>query len=128
MCRKKGKVIIVGDVALNIKREELYRKEIDLLISTSYGPGRYDEKYERKGLEYPYPYVRWTENRNMEAYLELISQKKINISTLIGETYFAADALKAYADFSFIPPITLSLFISSYIIFPGRTLSGQKAR
>jgi predicted dehydrogenase/threonine dehydrogenase-like Zn-dependent dehydrogenase len=98
MCRKKGKVIIVGDVALNIKREELYKKEIDLLISTSYGPGRYDEKYERKGFEYPYPYIRWTENRNMEAYLELISQKKINTSTLIEATYLASDALKAYED------------------------------
>lgn len=98
MCRKKGKVIIVGDVALNIKREELYKKEIDLLISTSYGPGRYDEKYERKSFEYPYPYVRWTENRNMEAYLELISLNKINVSILIGETYFVEDALKAYED------------------------------
>ena len=98
MCRKKGKVIIVGDVALNIKREELYKKEIDLLISTSYGPGRYDEEYERKGFEYPYSYIRWTENRNMEAYLELISQNKINVSTLIGKTYFVTDALKAYED------------------------------
>ncbi len=110
MCRKKGKVIIVGDVALNIKREELYKKEIDLLISTSYGPGRYDEKYERKGFEYPYPYIRWTENRNMEAYLELISQNKIDISTLIEKIYSIEDAEKAYEnlkDFSNAPLIIL---------------------
>ncbi len=98
MCRKKGKVIIVGDVALNIKREELYKKEIDLLISTSYGPGRYDEKYERKGFEYPYSYVRWTENRNMEAYLELISQNKIDVNALIEKIYSIESAEKAYKD------------------------------
>lgn len=98
MCRKKGKVIIVGDVALNIKREELYKKEIDLLISTSYGPGRYDEKYERKGFEYPYPYIRWTENRNMEAYLELISQSKIDVNVLIEKIYSIGNAEKAYKD------------------------------
>ena len=98
MCRKKGKVIIVGDVALNIKREELYKKEIDLLISTSYGPGRYDDKYEKKGYEYPLSYVRWTENRNMQAYLDLLSQKKINLEKIIGNIYKIDEASKAYED------------------------------
>ncbi|MCL5771864.1 MAG: bi-domain-containing oxidoreductase [Actinobacteria bacterium] len=98
MCRKKGKVVIVGDVALNIKREELYKKEIDLLISTSYGPGRYDDKYEKKGFEYPIAYVRWTENRNMEAYLDLISDRKIILDNIIDNIYPIDEADKAYED------------------------------
>ena len=98
MCRKKGKVVIVGDVALNIKREELYKKEIDLLISTSYGPGRYDDKYEKKGYEYPISYIRWTENRNMEIYLDLLSQKKVNLEKIIGSIYKVDDASKAFED------------------------------
>ena len=98
MCRKKGKVVIVGDVLLNIKREELYKKEIDVLISTSYGPGRYDEKYERKGFEYPISYVRWTENRNMGAYLDLISKKKVILDNIIDKIYLIDEAEKAYQD------------------------------
>ncbi|MHB1377033.1 MAG: bi-domain-containing oxidoreductase [Candidatus Humimicrobiaceae bacterium] len=98
MCRKKGRVIIVGDVALNIKREELYKKEIDILISTSYGPGRYDDKYEKKGFEYPIAYVRWTENRNMEAYLDLISAKRIILDDIIDNIYPIDEASKAYED------------------------------
>lgn len=85
LCRKKGKVTIVGDIGLNLEREEFYKKELDLLISTSYGPGRYDQEYEIKGKDYPYAYVRWTENRNMEAYLQLISENKINIEPLVEE-------------------------------------------
>ena len=83
MTRKKGTVVVVGAVGLGLKREPFYRKEIDLKISCSYGPGRYDELYENKGIDYPYGYVRWTENRNMEEYLKLISEGKINFSFLI---------------------------------------------
>lgn len=98
MCRKKGRVIIVGDVNLNIKREEFYKKELDLLISTSYGPGRYDEKYEQKGVDYPYAYVRWTENRNMQEYLKLLSENKIDIEPLIERTYKVEEVSKAYKE------------------------------
>jgi len=96
MCRKKGRVVIVGAVGLNLKREEFFNKELDVLMSTSYGPGRYDEKYELKGEDYPYAYVRWTENRNMEEYLCLLDNKKINIKPLIERIYPVEDALKAY--------------------------------
>jgi len=96
MCRKKGRVVIVGAVGLNLRREEFYKKELDVLISMSYGPGRYDEKYETKGEDYPYAYVRWTENRNMEEYLCLLNNKKINIKPLIERIYPVEDALKAY--------------------------------
>jgi len=98
MCRKKGKVVIVGAVGLNLKREEFYKKELDVLISTSYGPGRYDEKYESKGVDYPYAYVRWTENRNMEEYLQLLKDGKINILPLIEKTYPIEKAAKAYEE------------------------------
>lgn len=81
--RKKGKVVIVGDVGLGLKRDPLYTKEIDVLISCSYGPGRYDMCYEQKGCDYPYSYVRWTENRNMQAFVQLVEQGKISVDSLI---------------------------------------------
>lgn len=78
-CRKKGRVVLVGDVGLNLNRSDFYKKELDFLISTSYGPGRYDPVYEEGGQDYPLPYVRWTENRNMQAYLELLAKRKIKL-------------------------------------------------
>jgi predicted dehydrogenase/threonine dehydrogenase-like Zn-dependent dehydrogenase len=98
MCRKKGSVIIVGDVGLDLKREKFYKKELDVLISTSYGPGRYDPKYESDGLEYPYAYVRWTENRNIEAYLRLIGGGSIDIKPLIEKVWPAEEANTAYEE------------------------------
>jgi predicted dehydrogenase len=76
-------MVIVGDIGLNVRRETFYRKEIDLLMSTSYGPGRYDRAYEEEGRDYPFPYVRWTMNRNMQAYLELIAAGRIAVAALI---------------------------------------------
>ena len=83
--RKKGKVIFTGTAGNPIKifREKIYQKEIDFLISTSYGPGRYDYRYEIEGIDYPFQYVRWTENRNMKEYLRMIANRKINIDFLI---------------------------------------------
>jgi predicted dehydrogenase len=96
MSRKKGRVIIVGDVGLDLKREKFYKKELDVFISTSYGPGRYDQSYEIDGKDYPYAYVRWTENRNMEAYLGLVRDGKIQVRPLIDRTYPVDEATKAY--------------------------------
>jgi len=98
MCRKKGKVVIVGAVGLNLERHEFYKKELDILISTSYGPGRYDEKYERTDIDYPYAYVRWTENRNMGEYLNLLANGKINIESLVERVYRIEEAGKAYEE------------------------------
>ena len=81
-CRKKGRVVLVGDIGLNLKREDIYKKEIDFLISSSYGPGRYDEKYEKEGSDYPLPYVRWTMNRNMKFYIDMIDKNLINLDDL----------------------------------------------
>src|SRR5207248_9932565 len=76
-CRKKGRVVVVGDVGLHIDRVDMYEKELDLRMSTSYGPGRYDPVYEDEGLDYPLPYVRWTENRNLAEYLRLLADRRI---------------------------------------------------
>lgn len=95
LTRKRGKVIVVGDIGLKIERLSWYEKEIDLRIS-SYGPGRGDEKYENEGIDYPYAYVRWTENRNLDAYLKLLQNKKVNFLSLIEGKYQLEQADLAY--------------------------------
>lgn len=94
--RRKGKVILVGDVKIDFAREQFYAKEIDFLISCSYGPGRYDSSYEIKGNDYPYDYVRWTENRNMEHFVKLLETKKINIQPLISHEFDLNRVIEAY--------------------------------
>lgn len=96
MCRKKGRVVLVGDVGLNLNRADFYQKELDFFISTSYGPGRYDNHYEEQGLDYPVAYVRWTENRNMEEYLRLVAAGKVVVKSLIHATYPVEQATDAY--------------------------------
>jgi predicted dehydrogenase/threonine dehydrogenase-like Zn-dependent dehydrogenase len=96
MCRKKGRVVLVGDVGLNIKREDMYKKELDFHISCSYGPGRYDTYYEEQGLEYPISHVRWTENRNMQSYLQLIANNQIDVKPLVGQNFAIDKASEAY--------------------------------
>ena len=86
-CRKKGRVVLVGDVGLHLQRADMYEKELDFLISTSYGPGRYDDVYELEGQDYPIGYVRWTENRNMEEYLRLLADGRVSLEGLGQETY-----------------------------------------
>lgn len=98
MCKRKGKVVLVGIAGDKINRQDLYAKELDFLISTSYGPGRYDDNYEIKGIDYPYAYVRWTENRNMEEYLRLLADKKIVIDDLIEKIYPISEATNAYRE------------------------------
>lgn len=97
MCRKKGKVVLVGVVGMEINRGDMYAKELDFQISTSYGPGRYDSNYEEKGMDYPLAYVRWTENRNMTEYLQLLDEGKINIESLIDAVYGIEKVDEAFA-------------------------------
>jgi len=99
MCRKKGRVILVGVVGMEINREDMYKKELDFYISTSYGPGRYDPNYEEKGIDYPYHYVRWTENRNMQEYLKMLSERKIKLDNIIEKVYKIEEATRAYQEF-----------------------------
>lgn len=96
LCREKGKVVAVGAVKMDVPRKIYYDKELELRLSRSYGPGRYDYFYEEAGQDYPYSYVRWTENRNMESFLQLISVGKINVKNLITHRFDIADAPKAY--------------------------------
>lgn len=96
MCRKKGRVILVGDVGLNLKRADFYQKELDFYISSSYGPGRYDSNYEEKGIDYPVAYVRWTENRNMAAYLRMLAEGKVKVDALITSVFPVEEAHVAY--------------------------------
>lgn len=95
--RKKGKVVVVGAVPTGFERDPYYyKKELDLRMSCSYGPGRYDLNYEEKGIDYPFPYVRWTEKRNMQAFQELIILNKINLDYLTTHQFDLDDAPKAY--------------------------------
>jgi len=96
LARKKGKIVVVGAVPMNIPRSPFYEKELDLTISCSYGPGRYDAFYEEVGMDYPSAYVRWTENRNMEAFLDLIASNRMDVKTLTTHTFDVQDAVKAY--------------------------------
>jgi len=95
-CRKKGRVVLVGDVGLHLQRADMYEKELDFLISTSYGPGRYDDVYELEGQDYPIGYVRWTENRNMEEYLRLLAEGRVSLEGLGQETLPVDEAEAAY--------------------------------
>lgn len=96
MCRKKGRVVLVGDVGLNLNRGDFYLKELDFFISSSYGPGRYDANYEEHGLDYPIGYVRWTENRNMAEYLRLVAEGRIQLASLITTVFPIDQATAAY--------------------------------
>jgi predicted dehydrogenase/threonine dehydrogenase-like Zn-dependent dehydrogenase len=95
-CRRKGRVVIVGDVGLDIKRSDMYAKELDLRMSTSYGPGRYDAVYEEEGNDYPQAYVRWTEGRNFDEYLRLLAEGRVRLGHLPTERYAIDDSTDAY--------------------------------
>ena len=94
--RKKGRVIIVGAVPTGFNRENYYKKELDLKMSCSYGPGRYDYNYENKGYDYPIGYVRFTENRNMQSFVDLLSNNKITMKNIITNEFNFEEAEKAY--------------------------------
>lgn len=96
LARKKGKVVVVGAVGMNIQRSPFYQKELDITISCSYGPGRYDANYEELGNDYPVAWVRWTENRNMQTILQLISDKKLDVPSMTSHQFDIKDATKAY--------------------------------
>lgn len=96
MTRKKGKVVIVGAIGMEMNRHPFYKKEIDLRISSSYGPGRYDAFYEEEGHDYPYAFVRWTENRNMQSFVELIAKQRIDVKSMTTHRFDVANASQAY--------------------------------
>ena len=94
--RKKGRVVATGLVGMNLPRDQYYKKEVDFRLSCSYGPGRYDPVYEEQGIDYPFGYVRWTEQRNMAAFLQLVAEGKVTPAKLVTHRFKFDDALDAY--------------------------------
>ncbi|MEJ2010176.1 MAG: bi-domain-containing oxidoreductase [Acidobacteriota bacterium] len=108
-------VVIVGDIRVDIPREHFYKKELLVRYSRSYGPGRYDSRYEEDGVDYPAGYVRWTEKSNMEAYLQLVAQGKVDVRRLITHRFDIKDATEAYSLLS----ATKGKYIAMVLTYPG---------
>jgi predicted dehydrogenase/threonine dehydrogenase-like Zn-dependent dehydrogenase len=100
LSRKRGRIVLIGVIGLDISRADFYEKELSFQVSCSYGPGRYDDDYERKGLDYPLPFVRWTEKRNFEAVIQAISSGRIEVKSLITERVNLEDYHKIYDNIS----------------------------
>ncbi len=96
MCRERGRVVMVGAMGMDLERTDFYNRELDFVISRSTGPGRYDRNYEERGIDYPIGYVRWTEQRNMGAFLRLIADGKLDVDSLISAEYPVQEADRAY--------------------------------
>ncbi len=96
MCRKRGRIVLVGRTGLKLSRDDFFKKELTFQVSASYGPGRYDPNYEEKGHDYPVGYVRWTEQRNFEAVLDMMSTGALDVKPLITHRIDIAEAEKAY--------------------------------
>lgn len=108
--RQRGRIVVVGAVGLTLERQSLYEKELMVTISRSYGPGRYDPLYERGGIDYPIGYVRWTQHRNLEAFLSLLVEGKVTVEPLIGLEVPFEEAPRAYSDLGNEPrPIAVLL-------------------
>jgi len=113
MSRKRGRIILVGVVGLNINRADFYEKELSFQVSCSYGPGRYDDQYEQKGIDYPLSFVRWTEKRNFKAILDAIKNGSLNVKDLITEKVPLVDYDKIYHN------MDSNKFIASILVYPG---------
>jgi predicted dehydrogenase/NADPH:quinone reductase-like Zn-dependent oxidoreductase len=97
LLRDRGRISVIGDVGMGVSRANMYRKEISVAMSRSYGPGRYDSRYEEAGQDYPIGYVRWTEKRNMEAFLDLLASGALHLETLLERRFSLEEGAKAYA-------------------------------
>ena len=97
MCRKRGRIVLVGVAGLDLSRDDFFKKELTFQVSASYGPGRYDPNYEDKGQDYPVGFVRWTEQRNFEAVLDMMAEGRLNVKPMISHRFAIGDAEQAYA-------------------------------
>jgi predicted dehydrogenase/threonine dehydrogenase-like Zn-dependent dehydrogenase len=97
MCRKRGRIVLVGVAGLELSRADFYEKELTFQVSCSYGPGRYDPRYEEQGFDYPVGFVRWTEQRNFEAVLDMMSDGRLDVAPLVSHRFAIDDAPQAYA-------------------------------
>ncbi|HRO07512.1 MAG TPA: bi-domain-containing oxidoreductase [Saprospiraceae bacterium] len=134
MCRKKGRIVLVGVVGLDINRSDFFKKELSFQVSCSYGPGRYDDNYEEKGHDYPIGYVRWTEKRNFEAVLNALARKKLEVLPLITERIHLDDYLQIYGNMS-NPKSIASIItydvkksdtLNTQVVINGANFAGQK--
>lgn len=100
MSRKRGRIVLVGVIGLQLSRAEFYEKELTFQVSCSYGPGRYDDDYEQKGVDYPLPFVRWTENRNFQTLLQLLESGQLDVKPLITEVVPLENYATIYGDMS----------------------------
>ncbi len=116
MCRKRGRIILVGVTGLNLSRDDFYKKELTFQVSASYGPGRYDSNYEEKGHDYPFGFVRWTEQRNFEAVLDMMSDGRLDVKPLISHRFSIENAGNAYSLIGGSDP-----FLGILITYPGLT-------
>ncbi|KWS02938.1 putative zinc-binding dehydrogenase [Lysobacter capsici AZ78] len=97
MCRKRGRIVLIGVTGLELSRADFYEKELSFQVSCSYGPGRYDPSYEERGNDYPVGFVRWTEQRNFEAVLDMMASRAVQVQSLVTHRYGIAEAERAYA-------------------------------
>src|SRR4029077_16332509 len=97
MCRKRGRIVLVGVVGLELSRADFFQKELTFQVSCSYGPGRYDAQYEERGNDYPVGFVRWTEQRNFEAVLDMLAEGRLDVAPLVSQRCAIALAPAAYS-------------------------------
>lgn len=121
MSRKRGRIILVGVIGLELNRADFYKKELTFQVSCSYGPGRYDDSYESEGNDYPIAFVRWTENRNFDAILQAIASKKLNVSDLITERVDLQNYMHIYGDMG--KGSIASILIYSDVAAPATTVN-----
>ena len=124
LCRKRGRISLVGDVGLSLEREKMYEKELELRVSCSYGPGRYDPEYEVRSRDYPFAYVRWTERRNLEFFLYLLSDGRLSLKSLISARYSGEAAPQAYARVKEADPDTFGVLFD-YGLPPGEAATSR---
>lgn len=124
ICRTKGRVVIVGMVGMSVPRDPFYKKELELRLSMSYGPGRYDPSYEEGGRDYPYGYVRWTEQRNMQSFVDLLASGKVTPQKLISHRFEISAALGAYE----LIESSRQSYLGVVISYPAGTITRAPAR
>jgi predicted dehydrogenase/threonine dehydrogenase-like Zn-dependent dehydrogenase len=131
MSRKRGRIVLVGVIGLNIRRADFFEKELSFQVSCSYGPGRYDDTYEQKGFDYPLPYVRWTENRNFVAVLNAIADGNLHLTSLITEKVALENYGAIYGDMKKVGSIASILIYApsppkNTVEFSNRSFSSKK--
>ena len=123
MCRKRGRIVLVGVTGLELSRDDFFKKEITFQVSCSYGPGRYDPNYEEKGQDYPIGFVRWTEQRNLEAILDMMQDGRLAVKSLISHRFAIEQAADAYEVVGGSEPSLGILLTYPDVSAPGRVVT-----